>query len=133
MGKAPILGLAGLVGAGLLTAPISITTATAAAGDEQAYLKRDDQVSELVLVSDDDDDDPTGTNTGTNTGGTNTGTQTRTGDQNDPTRSNLTSATRDRDVSQGDKTRDRTMDGGDPTRDRSAHLTNDRSRNDTRR
>ncbi|HET7689680.1 MAG TPA: hypothetical protein VFK41_04850 [Nocardioidaceae bacterium] len=131
MRKAPIIGLAGLVGAGLLAAPVGHATTTA--GDEQAYLKRDDQVSDLVLVADDDDDDTNDTNTGTNTGNTNTGTGTRSGDQNDATNSRVTRVSRDRDLSRSDKTRDWTRDGGSWTRDRSANLTNDRSRNDTRR
>lgn len=119
------LGLAGLVGAGLMAFP---GTTVAADFDEEAAIKREDNVAELVLVDDDDDDD---TGTGTNTG-TNTGASLST---SDGTRSNFTSVSRDRDLSRSDKTKDFTLDGAGETstRDWTANRTNDRSRNDTRR
>ncbi|MGH3360859.1 MAG: hypothetical protein ACRDOM_00240 [Nocardioides sp.] len=121
------LGLAGLVTVGLLSLPGVTTWA-----DDQA-VKRDEDTPELVLVDDDDDDD-TNSRSGTNTGNTNTGTATRSGDQNDPTRSNFTNVSRDGEPSRWDKTRDRTRDGaGASKRDWSGNGTNDRSRNDTRR
>ena len=119
------LGLAGLVGAGLMALP---GTTVAASVDEEAAIKREDSAAELVLVSDDDDDDDTGnTNTNTNTGASRS--------TNDGTRSNFTAVSRDRDLSRSDKTKDFTFDGaGDTrTRDLTANRTNDRSRNDTRR
>lgn len=117
------LGLAGLVGAGLMALP---GTTVAASVDEEAAIKREDSATELVLVSDDDDDDDTG-NTDTNTGASLS--------TNDGTRSNFTAVSRDRDLSRSDKTKDFTFDGpGDTrTRDLTANRTNDRSRNDTRR
>lgn len=117
------LGLAGLVGAGLMALP---GTTVAASVDEEAAIKREDSATELVLVSDDDDDDDTG-NTNTNTGASLS--------TNDGTRSNFTAVSRDRDLSRSDKTKDFTFDGaGDTrTRDLTANHTNDRSRNDTRR
>lgn len=120
------LGLAGMVTIGLMALPGSTTWADPA-------VKRDEDTPDVVLVADDDDDD-TNTNSGTNTGNTNTGTGTRSGDQNDPTRSNFTGVSRDGEPSRGDKTRDHTRDGaGASKRDWSAGRTNDRSRNDTRR
>jgi hypothetical protein len=120
------LGLAGVVGAGLMALPG--TTVAANNGDDQVA-KREDHVTELVLVSDDDDDD-TNDNTGTRTR-----TRSRTGNSrstNDNTRSNFTKVSRDRDLSRSDKTKDWTRDGGSRTRDWTANKTNDRSRNDTR-
>jgi hypothetical protein len=124
------LGLAGLVGVGLLSFP---TTTAAIADDlgDKAFTKRDDHAAELVLVDHDDDDD---------TGDQNTGTRTRTRSRDtrhsrvshDNTRSNVTSMSRDRDHSRGDKTRDWTRDGGTHTRDWSQNHPNDHSRNDTR-
>ncbi|HET9859023.1 MAG TPA: hypothetical protein VFQ19_04530 [Nocardioidaceae bacterium] len=119
------LGLAGLVGVGLMTFPS--TTVAANLGDD-AITKREDNVTELVLVDDDDDDD-TGANSGTRTRSRNTGFSRA---SNDNTRSNFTKVSRDRDLSRSDKTRDWTRDGGDRTRDWSQNRTNDRSRNDTR-
>lgn len=118
------LGLAGVVGAGLLAMP----GATVAAGlDEEVATKREDGVTELVLVDDNDDDD-----TADNTASRNTGFSRSTGDH---TRSNFTRVSRDRDLSRSDKTRDFTFDGPGATRTRdwTAQRTNDRSRNDTRR
>ena len=118
------LGLAGLVGAGLLAMP----GATVAAGlDDEVATKREDGVTELVLVDDDDDDD-----TADDTASRNTGLSRST---NDHTRSNFTRVSRDRDLSRSDKTRDFTFDGPGATRTRdwTAQRTNDRSRNDTRR
>ena len=132
--RGSVVGLSGLVGVGVLAWP-SVTTAASADSDE--VYKRDERITELALVADDDDDDTndnTRSRTGTNTGQTNTNTGTRSGDQNDPTRSNQTGVSRDRDLSRADKTRDWTRDGaGDRKRDWSANKTNDRSRNDTRR
>lgn len=119
------LGLAGLVGAGLMTLPGS--TVAANLGDDVAT-KREDNLTELVLVDDDDDDD---TNDGSDTSSKSrfTGSSRSTRDN---TRSNFTKASRDRDISRSDKTKDWTRDGGSRTRDWSADRTNDRSRNDTR-
>lgn len=118
------LGLAGLVGAGLMALP---GTTVAASVDDEAAIKREDSATELVLVSDDDDDDGAD-----DTGNTNTGASLST---SDGTRSNFTAVSRDRDLSRSDKTKDFTFDGaGDTrTRDWTANRTNDRSRNDTRR
>ena len=121
------LGLAGAVGVGLMTFPGS--TVAANLGDDAAA-KREDNVTELVLVDDDDDDD---TNDNTDT---NTSTRSRfTGfsrSTNDNTRSNFTKVSRDRDLSRSDKTKDWTRDDGSRTRDWTGKKTNDRSRNDTR-
>lgn len=117
------LGLAGLVGVGLMSFPT--TTVAANTGDDDAFVKREEHVSELALVADDDDDD-TNDDSDTNT---NTGNSRAT---NDNTRSNVTAMSRDRDHSRSDKTKDFTRDGGDGTRDITPNLTNDRSRNDTR-
>jgi len=124
--RGSVVGLAGLVGVGVLAWPAS---AVWAATDDVAY-KRDEHSTDLVLAADDDDDDDTNArDTRSNTG--NTGTR-KSRASNDNTRSNKTGVSRDRDRSRGDKTRDWTRDGGDPTRDRSGGHTNDRSRNDTR-
>ena len=120
---APLLGLAGLLAVGVLAiqSPSSADNAN----------KRDDDTPELVLVADDDDDDTNDRLGDTrNTHSRNTGISRSTRDH---TKSNFTEVSRDRDLSRSDKTRDWTRDGGDRTRDRSANLTNDRSRNDTRR
>lgn len=115
------LGLAGLVGVGLMSFPA--TTVAANIGDD-AVSKREDGVTELVLVDDDDDD------SNDNTGSRFTGFSASTGDN---TRSNFTAVSRDRDLSRSDKTRDWTRDGaGDRKRDWSQNRTNDRSRNDSR-
>ena len=119
------LGLAGIVGAGLMAMPGS--TVAANIGDDQVA-KREDHVTELVLVDDDDNDD-TNDDAGTNTRSRNTGVSRST---NDNTRSNVTKVSRDRDLSRSDKTKDWTRDGGSRTRDWTANKTNDRSRNDTR-
>ncbi|HJR39806.1 MAG TPA: hypothetical protein VJ819_15595 [Nocardioidaceae bacterium] len=65
------IGLAGMVGVGALTIP---STASPNIGDD-AITKREDNVTELVLVDDNDDDD-----TGDNTRGQ-TRTRTRGGDE----------------------------------------------------
>ncbi len=116
------LGLAGVVGIGLLVLPGATASASS---DEQLAAKREDSATELVLVADEDDDDSD------DTGNTNTGPSASTGDG---TRSNVTAVSRDRDLSRSDKTKDFTLDGpGDTrTRDWTANSTNDRSRNDTR-
>jgi hypothetical protein len=121
------LGLAGVVGAGVMALPGS--TIAADRGSDEGFAKREDNVAELALVSDDDDDD---TNDDTGTG---TRTRSRTGNSrstNDGTRSNFTKVSRDRDLSRSDKTKDWTRDGGSRTRDWTANKTNDRSRNDSR-
>jgi hypothetical protein len=115
------LGLAGMVGVGLMSFPAS--TVAANIGDD-AFTKREDAVTELVLVDDDDNDD-----TNDNTRSRNTGSSRST---NDGTRSNFSRVSRDRDISRSDKTRDWTRDGGDRTRDWTQNRTNDRSRSDTR-
>lgn len=132
--RLPATIFAGAVTTGLLALPIS---SAFAADDIDA--KRDDDGTELVVVSDDSDDDGfdglagTNTNTGTN-GGDNTNSRDTSGvNSNDNTGSGKTGVSRDRDNSRGDKTKDWTRDGGDRTRDWSANKTNDRSRNDTRR
>jgi hypothetical protein len=114
------LGLAGLVGLGLMSVP---ATNVAADFGDKAFTKREDQQTELVLVDDDADDDETQSRF--------TGLSRST---NDGTRSNFTRVSRDRDLSRSDKTRDRTLDGpGDTrTRDWTPNRTNDRSRNDSR-
>jgi hypothetical protein len=118
------LGLAGAVGVGLMTFPGS--TVAANLGDD-AVAKREDNVSELVLVDDDDDDD---TNDNTNTKSRFTGFSRST--KRDNTRSNFTKVSRDRDLSRSDKTKDWTREDGSRTRDWTGKKTNDRSRNDTR-
>jgi len=128
----PAAAFAGLVTTGLLALPIT----SAFAGDD-LDAKRDDDGTELVVVSDDSDDDGPDLAAGTDTGGgggDNTDSRDTSGvDSNDGTNSRYTAVSRDRDRSRGDKTRDWTRDGGDRTRDHSAAKTNDRSRNDTRR
>lgn len=116
------LGVAGLLTAGLFAIPG--TTTTVASGTD-GLLKRDEDLTEIVLVDDDDDDDTNDRSRSRNTGASRS---TR-----DGTRSNFTKVSRDRDKSRSDKTRDWTRDGGDRTRDHSQNRTNDRSRNDTRR
>lgn len=118
----PAVTFAGLVTTGLLALPVS-----SAFADDDVAMKRDDDGTELVAVSDDDGDGDDNTNT---RGGD--GTNSGTGNSNDGTGSGSTAVSRDRDASRGDKTKDRTRDGGDRTRDNSANKTNDRSRNDTR-
>lgn len=114
--RGSVIGLAGLVGAGVLAWP-TLSTPSA-----DGYLKRDEQETDLVLVDDGDDDDSNSRFTGYSA-------STR-----DGTRSNFTAVSRDRDLSRSDKTRDWTRDGkGDQKkRDWSANKTNDRSRNDSR-
>ena len=130
----PAAVFAGAITTGLLALPIS---SAFAADDMDA--KRDDDGTELVVVSDAGDDDGfdglagTSTNTGTKTGGDNTRSRDTSGqNSNDNTGSGKTGVSRDRDHSRGDKTKDWTRDGGDRTRDWSADKTDDRSRNDTR-
>lgn len=115
------LGLAGVLGAGLM----SFSGTTVSADGNDAYIKREEAATELVLVDDDDDAD-----SNNNSRSRFTGFSRATGDN---TRSNFTRVSRDRDLSRSDKTRDRTLDGpGDRTRDWSGNRTNDRSRNDSR-
>ncbi len=115
------LGLAGLVGVGVMSFPGSMVAADTG---QDAVLKREENVAELVLVDDDGDDD-----SNDNTRSRFTGFSRA---SNDNTRSNFTKVSRDRDKSRSDKTKDRTRDGGDRTRDLTPNRTNDRSRNDTR-
>jgi hypothetical protein len=122
------LGVAGLLGAGLLAMPGA--AGSAAPGGTDAFLKRDEDVSEVVLVADDDGDDTNDRTRSRDTRSRNTGVSRSTRDH---TRSNFTRVSRDRDLSRSDKTRDWTRDGGDRTRDHSQNRTNDRSRNDSRR
>lgn len=122
-----ILGAAGVVGAGMLALP---GTTAASPTDEDVAVKREDNVAELVLVADDDgDDSKDNSRTRSRTRSRNTGPSKSTRDN---TRSNVTRASRDRDISRGDKTRDWTRDGGDRTRDWTQNKTNDGTRNDTR-
>jgi hypothetical protein len=127
------LGLAGAVAAGLVGATGSLSSAAdqGVAGSDQVVMKREDQVAELVLVSDDDDDDSNDdTKTGASKSTAGTGSSRS---RADGTNSRYTAVSRDRDLSRGDKTKDWTRDGGDRTRDLTPNLTNDKSRNDTRR
>ncbi len=127
----PAATFAGLVTTGLLALPIS-----SAFADDDVTMKRDDDGTELVVVSDDGTDDgldAAGSNTSTKTGRDNTRSRDTSGENsNDNTGSGSTGVSRDRDKSRGDKTKDWTRDGGDRTRDWSANKTNDRSRHDTR-
>ncbi len=127
------LGLAGAVAVGLVGATGSLSSAAdqVVPGSDQAVVKREDQVAELVLVSDDDDDDTndaTDSRVSKSTAGTGSSRS-----RADGTNSRYTAVSRDRDLSRGDKTKDWTRDGGDRTRDLTPNLTNDKSRNDTRR
>lgn len=123
------LGTLGLVGA--TSIGVLGLNASAAADETDAYVKREDKATSLVLAADDDDDD---TNTGGDTGQSPSGAD-GTGTSRsraDGTSSRMTGVSRDRDLSSGDLTRDQTRDGGDLTRDLTPNLTNDRSRDDTR-
>jgi hypothetical protein len=129
--RLPATIFAGAVTTGLLALPIS---SAFAADDIDA--KRDDDGTELVVVSDESDDDgfDAAAGTNTNTGGDNSNSRDTSGvNSNDNTGSGSTAVSRDRDRSRGDLTKDWTRDGGDRTRDHSKFKTNDRSRNDTRR
>ena len=123
--RAGILTLAGSVGGGML----AIAGAANADSDTAVLSKRDDSSSEWVL----DDDDDSNTNTRSGVSGPETRTRGAGTNTNDMTGSRVSAVSRDRDRSRGDQTRDWTRDGGDRTRDFSRNLTNDRSRNDTRR
>ncbi|MPZ59966.1 MAG: hypothetical protein GEU93_01465 [Propionibacteriales bacterium] len=117
--KAFVAALAGVFGLGLLVTGLTATTTTAGA-DDKVYAKRDDEVTEVELVSDDDDDDDSNS-------------WSRSRRSRDNTNSRHTPVSRDRDLSRGDLTRDWTRDGkGDRKRDWSRFHTKDRSRNDTR-
>lgn len=130
-----ITALATSVGAGLVVMGV----ANADGGDDQTYAKREDNAKEWVLVSDEDDngDDDNRLRDDTSRSRISAGTQhsrESSGRSGDGTRSGYTKRSRDRDASWGDKSRDFTRDGpGDRTRDFSANLTNDHSRNDSRR
>jgi hypothetical protein len=128
------LGLAGAVAVGMVAATGSLSSAAdpAVPGTDQAVVKREDQVAELVLVSDDDDYDSSD-DTASGVSKTTVGTGSSRS-RADGTNSRYTAVSRDRDLSRGDKTKDRTYDGpGGLTRDLTPNLTNDKSRNDTRR
>ena len=116
------LGLAGLVGAGLMTLPGS--TVASGLGDDVAA-KREDNVTELVLVDDDDNDD-----TNDDTKDTQDTQQTRSkvtgGDQTNTVQTKDSTRGGARDVSM--VTNDGTRDG---TRDNSM-VTNDSTRDGTR-
>ena len=127
------LGLAGAVAVGMVAATGSLSSAAdpAVPGTDQAVVKREDQVAELVLVSDDDDDDSADdSRSGVSKTTVGTGSSRS---RADGTNSRYTAMSRDRDRSRGDKTKDWTRDGGDRTRDLTPNLTNDKSLNDTRR
>ena len=127
------LGLAGAVAAGMVAATGSLSSAAdpAVPGTDQAIVKREDQVAELVLVSDDDDDDSADdSRSGVSKTTVGTGSSRS---RADGTNSRYSNVSRDRDRSRGDKTKDWTRDGGDRTRDLTPNLTNDKSLNDTRR
>jgi hypothetical protein len=124
------LGLAGAVTLGVVAMTGSVTSAADASG-EDAFVKREETAASLVLVADDDDDD---SNDDTRDGVSKTTAGTGSSrSRADGTNSRYTKVSRDRDRSRGDKTKDWTRDGGDRTRDLTPNLTNDRSRNDTRR
>jgi hypothetical protein len=121
------LGIAGAVTLGV----IGMTGSVTSAADRDAYVKREETATSLVLVADDDDDD---SNDGSDTGWSKTTIGTGSSrSRADGTNSRYTKVSRDRDHSRGDKTKDWTRDGGDRTRDLTPNLTNDRSRHDTRR
>lgn len=128
------LGLAGAVAVGMVGATGSLSSAAdpATPGTDQAIVKREDQVADLVLVADDDDDD---SNDDTRSGVSKTTAGTGSSrSRADGTNSRYTGVSRDQDLSRGDKTKDQTNDGpGGATRDLTPNLTNDQSRNDTRR
>jgi hypothetical protein len=122
-----LLGVAGATAIGL------IGLQTPAVNADEA-LKREDDAVELVLVADDDDDDTNDDDTNDDDTDDEGGdTRSRSRETNDSTNSRHSAVSRDRDLSRGDRTRDWTRDGGEQKRDWSAHDTNDRSRNDTRR
>jgi len=128
------LGLAGAVAVGMVGATGSLSSAAdqGLPGTDQAVVKREDQVAELVLVSDDDDDDSNSRASRSGVSKTTIGTGSSRS-RADGTNSRYTAVSRDRDHSRGDKTKDWTRDGGSRTRDLTPNLTNDKSRNDTRR
>lgn len=130
--------LSGLLTAGLLALPV---TAVASSAGDAKVAKRDDDGTELVLVTDDDDadDDDTGlrkaqtqTRTRTRAQTRTNNTRTNTGRDGDGTRTR-TGANSGRDNSRPRVKNDWTQDGpGKAKRDWSKNKTNDRSRNNTR-
>ena len=121
------LAVAGAVTLGVVAMTGSVTSAA----DRDAYVKREETATSLVLVADDDDDDSNdASDTGWSKSTIGTGSSRS---RADGTNSRYTKVSRDRDHSRGDKTKDWTRDGGDRTRDLTPNLTNDRSRHDTRR
>jgi hypothetical protein len=129
------VALSGLLTAGLLALPV---TAVASSSGDAKVAKRDDDGTELVLVTDDDvDDDDTGmqkAQTRTRTQAqTRTRTRTRTQGQTRTRTRTRTGANSGRDHSRGGPRVDWTNDGpGAKKRDWSRNHTNDRSRHNTR-
>lgn len=90
---------------------------------DEVAAKRNEADDELILVSDDDDDDDDDPDDGFTSGH----------DSNDATGSGYSAASRNGELSRGDRTRDWTRDGtANWTRDNSRHATNDGSRHDSR-
>ena len=88
---------------------------------DEIAAKRNESDDELILVNDDDDDDDS--DDGFTSGA----------DSNDGTGSGYSAASRDGELSRGDRTRDWTGDGtANWTRDNSRNATDDGSRNDSR-
>lgn len=88
-----VVALAGLVGVGVLAWP------SVASPSDDGYLKRDEQDTDLVLVTDDDDDtDPTNTQNTRHTAVTRDNTVDDTVDNtvDDPTRASRDQTTRGR-------------------------------------
>ena len=141
--RGSVVGLAGLVGAGVLAWP----AVGSAAPSDEVYLKRQETDVELVAFDDEDDDDTVAKKLQRDTRSKDTrskatrskDTRSRVTQQSrskqasrDATNSRASRVSRDRDVSRGDLTRDWTRDGGKQKRDWSSGSTNDWSRNDTR-
>lgn len=133
--RGSVIGLAGLVGAGVLAWPaVGATSAS-----DQVYVKRQEADVELVAYDDEDDDDTGAKKLQRDTRSRDTDTRSRVSRQSrsnqasrDATNSRKSRVSRDRDRSRGDLTRDWTRDGGKKQRDWSSGSTNDWSRNDTR-
>lgn len=116
--RAFVAAVAAVFGLGLLALMGVSATSTTAGADDRLYAKRDDEVTEVTLVSDDDDDD---------------NSWSRSRRSRDNTNSRHTPVSRDRDLSRGDLTRDWTRDGTNSRkRDYRENKTTDGSRNDTR-
>ncbi len=78
------IGMAGLVGVGVMAFPVSTVFADA---KQDATIKREENSAELVVVDDDDDDDTNDTTSGQS--------RSRTGQDRDNTWSNESRASRD--------------------------------------